>query len=78
MSSCFVVSNLALAGMPFLAGFYSKDLILEVSLIEEVNFLSLLILFFSTALTVAYTFRLIYYVVHRDYVISGSRNIRDG
>lgn len=78
MSSCFVVSNLALAGMPFLAGFYSKDLILELSLMEEVNLLSVVILFISTALTVAYTFRLIFYVVQRDYVISGSRNISDG
>nr|YP_010142233.1 NADH dehydrogenase subunit 5 [Chthamalus malayensis]QQK92491.1 NADH dehydrogenase subunit 5 [Chthamalus malayensis] len=78
MSSCFVVSNLALAGMPFLAGFYSKDMILELSLMEEMNFLSLLMLFVSTALTVAYTFRLIYYVVQRDYVMSGSANISDG
>ena len=78
VSSCFVVSNLALAGMPFLAGFYSKDLILELSLMEELNLLSLIILFISTALTVAYTFRLVYYVVQRDYVMSGSSNIRDG
>nr|YP_961305.1 NADH dehydrogenase subunit 5 [Capitulum mitella]AAR87434.1 NADH dehydrogenase subunit 5 [Capitulum mitella] len=78
MSSCFVVSNLALSGMPFLAGFYSKDLILEMSLMNELNFLSLVMLFLSTGLTVAYTFRLIYYVVWRDYVLSGSSNISDG
>lgn len=78
ISSCFVVSNLALRGIPFLAGFYSKDLILELSLIGELNFLSLLILFLSTGLTVAYTFRLIYYMVRRDYVIRGSGNLRDG
>ena len=76
--SCFVVSNLALRGMPFLAGFYSKDLILELSLIEELNLLSLFILFLSTGLTVAYTFRLIYYMVRRDFVLSGSCNLRDG
>nr|BAD44743.1 NADH dehydrogenase subunit 5 [Capitulum mitella] len=78
MSSCFVVSNLALSGMPFLAGFYSKDLILEMSLMNELNFLSLVMLFLSTGLTVAYTFRLIYYVVWRDHVLSGSSNISDG
>lgn len=76
--SCFVISNLALSGIPFLAGFYSKDLILELSLIGELNILSLLILFLSTGLTVAYTFRLIYYMVRRDYVLNGSFNLRDG
>lgn len=78
ISSCFVVSNLALRGIPFLAGFYSKDLILELSLLEELNLLSLFILFLSTGLTVAYTFRLIYYIVRRDYVLSGSSNLSDG
>nr|QNH94183.1 NADH dehydrogenase subunit 5 [Eochionelasmus coreana] len=78
MSSCFVVSNLALSGMPFLAGFYSKDLILELSLMGEISALSIFMLFFSTGLTVAYTFRLIYYLVRRDYVLSGSSNISDG
>lgn len=78
ISSCFVVSNLALRGIPFLAGFYSKDLILELSLIEELNLLSLFILFLSTGLTVAYTFRLIYYIVRRDFVLRGSCNLSDG
>nr|YP_009227882.1 NADH dehydrogenase subunit 5 [Armatobalanus allium]AII19529.1 NADH dehydrogenase subunit 5 [Armatobalanus allium] len=78
ISSCFVVSNLALSGMPFLAGFYSKDLILELSLMEELNLLSLFMLFLSTGLTVAYTFRLIYYMVRRDFVLSGSCNLSDG
>ncbi|YP_009047709.1 NADH dehydrogenase subunit 5 (mitochondrion) [Amphibalanus amphitrite] len=78
ISSCFVVSNLALSGMPFLAGFYSKDMILELSLMEELNLLSLFMLFLSTGLTVAYTFRLIYYMVRRDYVMSGSGNLSDG
>ncbi len=76
--SCFVVSNLALRGIPFLAGFYSKDLILELSLIGELNILRLIILFLSTGLTVAYTFRLLYYMVRRDYVLRGSSNLRDG
>lgn len=76
--SCFVVSNLALAGIPFLAGFYSKDLILEVALFQELNMLRILFLFLSTGLTVAYTMRLIYYVSVRDYVMGGSINLRDG
>nr|YP_010490481.1 NADH dehydrogenase subunit 5 [Neoverruca intermedia]UWM12967.1 NADH dehydrogenase subunit 5 [Neoverruca intermedia] len=78
VSVCFVISNLALSGMPFLAGFYSKDLILELSLMSELNLLSLVLLFLSTGLTLFYTFRLIYYVVRRDYVINGVSNISDG
>nr|YP_010341085.1 NADH dehydrogenase subunit 5 [Lepas anatifera]UNZ93959.1 NADH dehydrogenase subunit 5 [Lepas anatifera] len=78
ISSCFTVSNLALSGMPFLAGFYSKDLILEMALFQELNSLSILFLFLSTGLTVAYTLRLIYYVVIRNYVLSGSSNMSDG
>nr|YP_010701547.1 NADH dehydrogenase subunit 5 [Amphibalanus reticulatus]WCJ53095.1 NADH dehydrogenase subunit 5 [Amphibalanus reticulatus] len=78
ISACFVVSNLALSGMPFLAGFYSKDMILELSLMAELNLLSLFMLFLSTGLTVAYTFRLIYYMIRRDFVLSGSCNLSDG
>nr|YP_010730264.1 NADH dehydrogenase subunit 5 [Ceromasia rubrifrons]WEG23079.1 NADH dehydrogenase subunit 5 [Ceromasia rubrifrons] len=60
-SSCFNVANLALCGMPFLSGFYSKDLILEMISISYMNSLSFFFFFFSTGLTVCYSFRLIYY-----------------
>jgi NADH-ubiquinone oxidoreductase chain 5 len=59
--SCLNVANLALCGLPFLAGFYSKDLILEIVLILNINLLSLFLFFFSTGLTVIYSFRLFYY-----------------
>jgi NADH-ubiquinone oxidoreductase chain 5 len=59
--SCFNVANLALCGLPFLAGFYSKDLILEIVLISEINIFSIFLFFFSTGLTVIYSFRLFYY-----------------
>nr|QVL29311.1 NADH dehydrogenase subunit 5 [Ceratitis cosyra] len=60
-SGCFNVANLALCGMPFLAGFYSKDLILEIVSLSYVNMFSFFLYFFSTGLTVCYSFRLIYY-----------------
>jgi len=59
--SCLNVANLALCGLPFLAGFYSKDLILEIVLILNINLFSLFLFFFSTGLTVMYSFRLFYY-----------------
>nr|QXT44843.1 NADH dehydrogenase subunit 5 [Microchironomus tabarui] len=59
--SCLNVANLALCGFPFLAGFYSKDLILEMVLISNLNLFSFFLFFFSTGLTVSYSFRLFYY-----------------
>uniref|UniRef100_A0AAU7YTG0 NADH-ubiquinone oxidoreductase chain 5 n=1 Tax=Cheilosia ochreipila TaxID=3103808 RepID=A0AAU7YTG0_9MUSC len=60
-SSCFNVANLALCGMPFLAGFYSKDLILEIISMNMINLFIYYIFFFSTGLTVCYSLRLVYY-----------------
>uniref|UniRef100_A0AB39A6Q1 NADH-ubiquinone oxidoreductase chain 5 n=1 Tax=Demicryptochironomus spatulatus TaxID=3231394 RepID=A0AB39A6Q1_9DIPT len=59
--SCLNIANLALCGFPFLAGFYSKDMILEMVLISSMNMFSLFLFFFSTGLTVSYSFRLFYY-----------------
>jgi NADH-ubiquinone oxidoreductase chain 5 len=49
-SSSLIVSNFALCGMPFLAGFYSRDFILEM--------FGFVLLFVSTGSTVCYSFRL--------------------
>nr|YP_009660984.1 NADH dehydrogenase subunit 5 [Eristalinus aeneus]QCT09748.1 NADH dehydrogenase subunit 5 [Eristalinus aeneus] len=65
-SSCFNVANLALCGMPFLAGFYSKDLILEVVSLSMVNLFIYFLFFFSTGLTVCYSLRLVYYSMTGD------------
>nr|APT41460.1 NADH dehydrogenase subunit 5 [Evandromyia infraspinosa] len=58
---CMSVANLALCGMPFLAGFYSKDMILEMVYSGMFNYLIFLFFIVSTSLTVMYSFRLIYY-----------------
>ena len=42
----FNVSNLALCGFPFLAGFYSKDLILEIVLFSNFNIIIFFFFFF--------------------------------
>nr|YP_010046719.1 NADH dehydrogenase subunit 5 [Aedes alternans]QPJ78663.1 NADH dehydrogenase subunit 5 [Aedes alternans] len=65
--SSFNIANLALCGMPFLAGFYSKDLILEVVSLSYMNFFSFFLFFFSTGLTVSYSFRLVYYSMVGDF-----------
>jgi len=52
------VANLSLCGAPFLSGFYSKDLILEISLFEPCNLLIVLLIFLATGITAAYSLRL--------------------
>merc|ERR1719230_2131159 len=47
------VANLSLCGLPFLSGFYSKDMILEVMIISNIN-----LIIFATFFTVAYSCRM--------------------
>nr|YP_009544245.1 NADH dehydrogenase subunit 5 [Roisinitermes ebogoensis]AYO45653.1 NADH dehydrogenase subunit 5 [Roisinitermes ebogoensis]URX52858.1 NADH dehydrogenase subunit 5 [Roisinitermes ebogoensis] len=66
-SVCLGVSSFALCGMPFLAGFYSKDLILEMVSFSYVNLIGFMLFIVSTGLTVCYSFRLFYYVFCGDF-----------
>nr|UCU57950.1 NADH dehydrogenase subunit 5 [Dicronocephalus adamsi] len=75
--SYFMISNLSLCGLPFLAGFYSKDLILEVMSMSYVNIYIYMMFFVSTGLTVCYTFRLIYYVLVGDFNYLSLNSISD-
>ncbi|YP_010419964.1 NADH dehydrogenase subunit 5 (mitochondrion) [Anopheles nili] len=75
--SCLNVANLALCGMPFLAGFYSKDLILEMVMLSYVNIFSFFLFFFSTGLTVCYSFRLVYYSMVGDFNSSSLHPLND-
>nr|YP_010703591.1 NADH dehydrogenase subunit 5 [Chorthippus albonemus]WCO86725.1 NADH dehydrogenase subunit 5 [Chorthippus albonemus] len=65
-SVCFNVSSLSLCGIPFLAGFYSKDLILEMVCLSWINCLIFFLYFISTGLTASYSFRLFYYSMSGD------------
>nr|YP_009987525.1 NADH dehydrogenase subunit 5 [Chloriona tateyamana]QBZ37985.1 NADH dehydrogenase subunit 5 [Chloriona tateyamana] len=62
VSSCFLISLFSLCGLPFYSGFFSKDFIIEMLILTEVNFFYLLIFFFSVYLTLVYSFRLFYYL----------------
>nr|YP_010758739.1 NADH dehydrogenase subunit 5 [Palaemon macrodactylus]WEW73446.1 NADH dehydrogenase subunit 5 [Palaemon macrodactylus] len=57
------LANLSLCGIPFLAGFYSKDLILEVAFMGPLNIICLFMYAVATGLTVSYSFRVLYYSV---------------
>lgn len=77
IASALTVANLALCGTPFLAGFYSKDLILEISLFQPYGFTVLIIFFVATGLTVSYTARFLAAVLWAPTNISPLNPIKD-
>nr|YP_003204832.1 NADH dehydrogenase subunit 5 [Macrogyrus oblongus]ACO92545.1 NADH dehydrogenase subunit 5 [Macrogyrus oblongus] len=74
---CMNICNLALCGMPFLAGFYSKDLILEIVLMSNLNMMIFFLYFLSTGLTVCYSFRLVYYSITGDFNFFSLHSLND-
>nr|UPL65553.1 NADH dehydrogenase subunit 5 [Artheneis intricata] len=60
---CFCISNMSLCGLPFMSGFYSKDLILELSVVNYYNLFIYLLFYISVGLTVCYSSRLVYFCV---------------
>jgi len=56
--SIILIANISLCGLPFLRGFYSKDLIIEILIIKGKNIFLFFFIMFGTILTVLYSCRL--------------------
>nr|YP_010003282.1 NADH dehydrogenase subunit 5 [Meteorus pulchricornis]ACY09467.1 NADH dehydrogenase subunit 5 [Meteorus pulchricornis]QHS69746.1 NADH dehydrogenase subunit 5 [Meteorus pulchricornis]WCB99549.1 NADH dehydrogenase subunit 5 [Meteorus pulchricornis] len=58
----FNIASLTLCGMPFLSGFYSKDLIIEFFNMNNMNSFTFNLMYVCMMMTTIYSFRLIYYI----------------
>lgn len=76
-SLCLNISNIALCGIPFLAGFYSKDIILELVSLRYLNIFIFFLYYISTGLTIYYRFRLIIYLMINDFNLLRIYNLYD-
>nr|YP_009114370.1 NADH dehydrogenase subunit 5 [Cyrestis thyodamas]AHL17272.1 NADH dehydrogenase subunit 5 [Cyrestis thyodamas] len=76
-SLCLNFSNLSLCGIPFLSGFYSKDVILEMVSMSSLNIMMYYLYYISTGLTVFYTMRLFMYLMISDFNLLSVYNLYD-
>nr|YP_009695355.1 NADH dehydrogenase subunit 5 [Diaphanes nubilus]QEJ81533.1 NADH dehydrogenase subunit 5 [Diaphanes nubilus] len=75
--SFFNICNFSLCGIPFLSGFYSKDLILEFLSFSSFNLYIYFMFYISIGLTVSYTIRLCYYSMYNSYNLYSFSSLND-
>nr|YP_010026297.1 NADH dehydrogenase subunit 5 [Leptestheria brevirostris]QOQ37317.1 NADH dehydrogenase subunit 5 [Leptestheria brevirostris] len=76
-SALMNMASLSLCGFPFLAGFYSKDLIIEMNLMNSDNFFITGILMLATAFTASYSMRLSFISMNNSFMSNSAASVAE-
>nr|WMV00187.1 NADH dehydrogenase subunit 5 [Kikihia angusta] len=61
------IANMSLCGIPFMSGFYSKDLIMETMCSSHINLLTMMFMYIGIGLTSFYSARLTFFSMNMNY-----------
>lgn len=73
----FNLTLIALCGFPFISGFYSKDLIIEIVYFRKFNIIIFIISIISLIFTVIYSIRLIYYSFYGEFKLMRCKLVKE-
>jgi len=61
---CIIIALIRLRGIPFICGFYSKDIIMETGFYMCLSYFFILFMYFSLIITLLYSVRFLYYILY--------------
>nr|UXG58626.1 NADH dehydrogenase subunit 5 [Dermacentor albipictus] len=73
--SCMLIASYSLMGIPFIGGFYSKDLILEFFFFNNINLINFLLFIMGILFTFLYNMRMIYIMFLKSIYSSSMINL---
>nr|YP_009489690.1 NADH dehydrogenase subunit 5 [Falcidens acutargatus]AWH02122.1 NADH dehydrogenase subunit 5 [Falcidens acutargatus] len=74
---CLSASLMGMCGAPFLSGFYSKDLLIEMMMVSNFSLLLLVVMLVGTVLTVVYSVKFLFFLFWSDPLNSSNLQMSD-